>query len=792
MAQASTTLLIKTEGVTEGYKDIGKLLGPLQGINHMLYNLNKALGISSKESKAYKESLNGATNAGKAAADETKKLQQNLRAAAKDATNLATSGNTLSKAFNFNQIRQALSTVKNDIGLVVNEIQSWIQASEIQARVEGSLQASLERNNIKSHINDWRQWAAELQKVTTLGDEQILKLSNVAVQYTKNSSKAKELTKVAMDLAAATGKDATEAMTALLRACNGSERALQSMGVFLTDTEKETFKTATATEKLEIILAKTKKQYAGFSEALANTPEGAIKQVKNIVGDIKEQLGKVLNLPFVAFVKSISLGFQRVLGVTKDTTNNIKLAGQVTNIMGKSLSALPAVLQDIISGAKGIFFVFKGLMQAVNAIKISIAGIGTVISRITKDSELFKDSMDFGKQAEKAIDAYEKMYKSFGQGVDDFSKKFDGLGEEMEKTFKNTINDQNSKTITQKWADDLQNGLDQAGDIKIKVKPEIEALDLSNMFQGQVFDASSMQMMSEQALKIKQDFEQKSLQIEQQFMAQRQALQEMMGVAGDDPQKLQWIREQQIAIEQNYEQQKHDLKIQYAQQTNDQLTVMQDQYYQYIKQKEQELANIQAEWQNSMKQNLQGGLTDAFTSMFEAGIEGQESLREATYNAFKSMAKNVFNNAISTIIKNMVAWATAAGESQAGIPVVGPILAAAASGAVLATMGLMKAKAGKEAVIKYASGGYVSAGLVHGYSNTKKDSVSAMLAPGERVLSAKEAKEYDKNITENKNLSQIININISGQLSSPAQITDTVRRVLVPELRSAARAGYAI
>lgn len=789
MAQASTTLLIKTEGVTEGYKDIGKLLGPLQGINHMLYNLNKALGISSKESKAYKESLNGATNAGKAAADETKKLQQSLRAAAKDATKLATSGNTLSKAFNFNQIRQALSTVKNDIGLVVNEIQSWIQASETQARVEGSLQASLERNNIKSHINDWRQWAAELQKVTTLGDEQILKLSNIAVQYTKNSGKAKELTKVAMDLAAATGKDATEAMTALLRACNGSERALQSMGVFLTDTEKETFKTATATEKLEIILAKTKKQYAGFSEALANTPEGAIKQVKNIVGDIKEQLGKVLNLPFVAFIKSISLGFQRVLGVTKDTTNNIKLAGQVTNIMGKSLSALPAVLQDIISGAKGIFFVFKGVMQAVNAIKISVAGVGIVISKITKDSELFKDSMDFGKQAENAIDAYEKMYKSFGQGVDDFSKKFDGLGDEMEKTFKNAINDQNSKTITQKWVDDLQAGLDQND---ITIKPKVEPLDLSNMFQGQVFDANSMQMMSEQALKIKQDFEQKSLQIEQQFMAQKQALKEMMGVAGDDPQQLQWIREQQIAIEQNYEQQKHDLKIQYAQQTNDQLTIMQDQYYQHIKQKQEEMEKAQTEWANSLKQNIEGGLTNAFTSMFEAGIEGQESLREATYEAFKSMAKNIFTNSISAIVKNIVTWATAAGESQAGIPIVGPILAAAASGAVLATMGLMKAKAGKEARVQYASGGYVSAGMVRGYSNTKKDSVPALLQPGERVLSKSETEQYEKARTENKNMSQIININISGQLSSPAQITDTVRRVLVPELRAAARAGYAI
>ena len=400
-----------------------------------------------------------------------------------------------------------------------------------------------------------------------------------------------------------------------------------------------------------------------------------------------------------------------------------------------------------------------------------------------------------GKSSEKAIENMEKMYNSFGVLTDDFSNKLDGLGTEMEKAFTDSINKNNSVTITAKWFKDLQAGMDENankdGGLKVKVKPEVEGLDFGNIFGDQVFDSESLSMQSEQMLKIKEDFEAKSLEIEQRYIAQKQALQQMMGETGDNPQKLQWVKDQQIAIEQNYEQQKHDLKIQYAQQTNDQLTVMQDKYYQHLKDKESEFAQIQAEWQSSMKSNLEGGLTNAFTSMFEGAIEGQESFREAAYNAFKSMASNIFTNSISAIVKYIVAWASAAGESQAGIPVIGPVLAAAASGAVLATMGAMKAKAGKEAQVKYASGGYVSAGLVHGFSSSKKDSVSAMLAPGERVLSKEETKAYDSKMNQ-KNQSVVINLNISGNLSTPEQVRDTVRRVLLPELNSAIRSGYAL
>ena len=790
MAQASTTLLIKTEGVTEGYKDIGKLLGPLQGINHMLYNLNKALGISSKESKTYKQSLEGASNAGKKAADETKKLQTQLRAAAKSATQLGTSAKAAGAAFNFNQITQALGTVKNAIGSVLNSFMDWSKASEIQAEAEGKLANSLQNLNIKANVDNLKEWAGALQNNTTFGDELILNLANQSTAFAKSEKDIKKTTEAVLNLSAGTGQDAKQAMQTFNAALAGNVKGLQQAGIYFTENEKKVFKEAKQQEKLAVLLEKVTEKYGGLAKVMANTPEGALKQVQNIIGDIKEKIGDVVSVPITAMLKTIGKFLANIDNLAAQWSKDQEVTDFAIKAAAVAMEAVQKGILVVVTAASTVYKSIQGWVYLIDIAKQGLGYLGKIGAAITGDFSLWEKSENYIVQAQKELNKDLKDTAENEKKVNEVLGKIAEAAGTMETNFDKALNEAKGAAGAKKYITGAQQTFD-TNEFKAKVALEsAEPLDLSNMFQGQAFDISSMQMMSEQALKIKQDFEAKSLQIEQQFMAQKQALQQMMGLAGDDPQKLQWVKEQQLAIEQNYEQQKHDLKIQYAQQTGDQLTVIQDQYYEHIKQKEQELANIQAEWQNNMKQNLQGGLTDAFTSMFEAAVEGQDAFREAAYNAMKSMAHNVFTNSISTIVKNIVAWATGAGESQAGIPVIGPILAAAASGAVLATMGIMKAKAGKEAKVQYATGGYVSAGIVHGYSNTKKDSVSALLQPGERVLSKEETKAYDNKINQqNQNVN--IYVNISGGFDKNTIQTE-VRQYLIPEIKRALKQGYTL
>ena len=253
-------------------------------------------------------------------------------------------------------------------------------------------------------------------------------------------------------------------------------------------------------------------------------------------------------------------------------------------------------------------------------------------------------------------------------------------------------------------------------------------------------------------------------------------------------------------------------KLRYAQETNDQLYIMNAQYQQreseaYALAEQQRAANAKQESElaqnaeqhwvdvaNGIKNNLAksafGELTGAAENLFDTMISGEELTREGAYEMMMSMAKNIakvgFQNLLS--LAGELIFNTA--NSASKVPVVGPALAAAA----MATFGgitaaLMAKYKPKQAQVQYENGGYISAGLVKG-GIANKDSVMAALMPGERVLSKKEAEEYDEGNVGST--IQNITINVSGQFNTPQQITQMVRQTIIPELRKATRAGLSI
>ena len=129
-------------------------------------------------------------------------------------------------------------------------------------------------------------------------------------------------------------------------------------------------------------------------------------------------------------------------------------------------------------------------------------------------------------------------------------------------------------------------------------------------------------------------------------------------------------------------------------------------------------------------------------------------------------------------------------DSVAKIPVIGAALATATLAGTLALgMGIAKRNIKDSPEIQYAKGGYVSAGMVRG-AYSSGDSVSALLQPGERVLSKEETKRYDEKQNNNQNI--VVNVTINGLLNTPSQIDQTVRQSLIPAIRRAVQQGYAL
>lgn len=106
---------------------------------------------------------------------------------------------------------------------------------------------------------------------------------------------------VSIDLAAALGEDVTSAAQTLSKAIQEPESALsrlKSIGVSFTDDEKALIKELTDANKIyeaqAIILDKVEEKYQGVAKAINNTPAGKLDNIRDTLGDIRENLGGAL------------------------------------------------------------------------------------------------------------------------------------------------------------------------------------------------------------------------------------------------------------------------------------------------------------------------------------------------------------------------------------------------------------------------------------------------------------------------------------------------------------------
>lgn len=423
------------------------------------------------------------------------------------------------------------------------------------------------------------------------------------------------------------------------------------------------------------------------------------------------------------------------------------------------------------------------------------------IKQTEKDSKKTKDNL---KDAKDELKEFNNIASNLtvvmeGDKFNFWNSKLLGDFESAKKIFEEQLKeldaiefaDEEAKALArQKLIEDYEK---QIKDIRLKNAADVG--DNEYIIQQKLNDAKLEldQKRAEQTISELTDYE-KFLQdiqnLDETYAAQKQALEKLTAQAkfNEDFTQLQWLKEQDLAVEANYQQKKQQMELEYAQSTNDQLAAMKLQYLQEQAAKEQAFNQAQEEYWKSMKENSIQTIEQGLGDMFVNAIEGTGDMREAAYQMFRSLAKNIFTSSLSQVINNIIASATGAMSSQAAIPVIGPVLAAAASAAMLALLPVMKAKMSNDSgKIKYATGGYVSNGMVKGAF--AGDSVQALLQPGERVLSKAETKAYEE--AKFNNPGNIVNINVSIMGGFDRRTIQTeVREYLIPEIKRAIGQGY--
>lgn len=256
---------------------------------------------------------------------------------------------------------------------------------------------------------------------------------------TQDATKAQELQTLALDIAAATGKDLESVSVTLSKAYNGNIGALTKLGIPLDENIIKTGDFAAATEALTGL-------FGGAAQAQADTYAGRMEIIKRRVEDAQEAIGYAL-LPFleklsgfvadvvVPIIERLSAGFTELAGrVEGDFGGTIERIKKIVEPVFKGIvSAFNSVRDAIIRNEeklKPLFDLMRGLGQFIAEfiIPIALKGLGIAFTTVGKTIAGVIDFVAFLIDIiSKAVDAISKFLDGVGRAIDTVKRLIDLL-----------------------------------------------------------------------------------------------------------------------------------------------------------------------------------------------------------------------------------------------------------------------------------------------------------------------------------------------------------------------------
>lgn len=255
-----------------------------------------------------------------------------------------------------------LGTVAQTVSTAVSQV---VNAAMTQIRAERELEAAVSQVGQRYGVSAEaiKAYAAEVQKATNFGDEQVIQISAMLVRFGLAGDVLRRTIDISADLAQALGMDLTSAAELVGRALvepDAAMRRLRTAGIAFTDSQKETIEALVESGRV----AEAQAQILSMLEShYSNAAESAVeptKQAQNAFGDMLEELG-------IAVLELVNPIAQVLVPLLSDVlTPIIKALAQVLNV-----TLVPA-----------INLVTKALGWVINIVGQAVQGIIDVIARI--------------------------------------------------------------------------------------------------------------------------------------------------------------------------------------------------------------------------------------------------------------------------------------------------------------------------------------------------------------------------------------------------------------------------
>lgn len=278
--------------------------------------------------------------------------------------------------------------------------------------------------------------ASDLQSVTTFGDEEILNQVTAQLLTFTNitGEQFAQTQEAALNLSTVLDGDLKSASLQLGKALNDPVSNLSQLsrsGIQFSAAQEKVIKslweTGRQAEAQSIILEELNKQYGGQARAMAETASGQMKQFSNILGDIQEAFGRLIQqalLPMMAALKPL------IEGIANLSPAIINLIGVTATLTVVGWKVVPMI---------------KGISTATKVLGVSIKGalgwIGALISIAALLYTAWASNLGGFQEKLKVAFEYLKWFVKFGLELikayaNNIKNVFGGIGKILMSVFK--------------------------------------------------------------------------------------------------------------------------------------------------------------------------------------------------------------------------------------------------------------------------------------------------------------------------------------------------------------------
>ena len=337
-------------------------------------------------------------------------LKKSMRSMKKFGNNMKSLGRTISTGLTLPIIAFGAASVK---------------AFDEQIKAETKLRTAL--GDSAEAFDVLKKQAQDLQKITIFGDEATLEAQSFLAQLGLNADAILRLTPLIQDFATAQGIQLTDAAKLVAKSVGSSTNALSRYGLQIEGTVGEQ-------DRLESAVNALTKAFGGQSEAIAKEGLGPLTQLKNELGDVSEEFGKLVLEQIEPLKQSLQGLAERLRNLTPAQKENIvqfakyaALIGPALIVLGKLATAIGGIIKAMRTlTALAIANPFVLLGTAVTAL-VGIMGFAII------DTEKFiKTALQMGKVGKfiakvvlGALSAISPKYQAYFAVIDKVGESLD-------------------------------------------------------------------------------------------------------------------------------------------------------------------------------------------------------------------------------------------------------------------------------------------------------------------------------------------------------------------------------